>query len=282
MKRAFVLVLLTACGAAKESNPSASCAVSGRTRSAIVTRFGFVRPDPAQPEVAAGFDLDGRKSDDRDARGCRQPDFTAPDGVLGVDNQLARLLPLIDSMSGGALDGAVSSAINNGQLLVAITVDGLDDRCNDDSVTLRLQRVSGTPLVGADQRIDPGQTFELDPEGGESAIAARVKNGFVEAGPSSLELPVSILDAQFPASFHGARVRLRLSDDGAIDGVLGGGLDREELMTHVRGFTLEADFVTALDAALELFADLDPDASGACRQFSAAIELEARPAFVLR
>jgi hypothetical protein len=34
---------------------------------------------------------------------------------------------VVDSMTGGAFDGLIQAAVNNGQLLVAVTLDGVDD-----------------------------------------------------------------------------------------------------------------------------------------------------------
>ncbi len=232
------------------------------------------------PRIADGFDVDGRVSDSSDPQGCRRDDFTSSDGTPGVDNQLALLLPLVDQMTGGALDGAIQAAINNGQLLVTITIDDLDNRCNDDHIGITFQRVAGMPSVGADMRIDPGQTFDLQRSEATSRVDGRVREGFVEAGPFSLAIPIAVLDARFTLNFYAARFRARLLDDGGLDGIVGGGVSREEFSVHVHSFNIPMALMSTIDGALQLFADLAPDARGRCAQVSGAMRLDGRPAFV--
>ncbi|MCA9638968.1 MAG: hypothetical protein KC420_23230, partial [Myxococcales bacterium] len=141
MLRALVVVALAAAGCGDGASsadagtdaprPLAACDSPGTTRSMVLSTFGFVRPDAMRGNRVDGFDLDDRVSTAGDAEGCRHADFTSPDGITGIDNQLARLLPVVDMMTGGAVDGLVQAAVNNGQLLIAITLDGVDDTRND-------------------------------------------------------------------------------------------------------------------------------------------------------
>lgn len=276
MRSALVLLLLAAC------NPQRpECIPPSRSLSGIVTELAFTRFG-SDSLVVDGFDLDARRSKDEDSASCNQPDYIAPDGTEGVDNQLASLLPLVDGLTGGALDGAVQSAVNNGQLLLAFTLDDVDDLCNDDDVTLRVQRVSGTPLVGADARLDAGQTFDLIPEEIETVLPAAIKGRSVEVGPTTIPFPIAILDAQLTVRFYSGRLRIALAEDGSMDGLVGGGLDHDEVMERVRGLTIRENLMTTVDGAMRLFADLAPNEAGVCTQMSAAVRLSARSAFVLR
>jgi hypothetical protein len=276
MRGAFVLIVFAAC------NPQRpECIPQSRSVSGIVTELAFTRFG-SDPQIVDGFDLDTRRSKEADGASCNQPDYVAPDGTEGVDNQLASLLPLVDNLTGGALDGAVQSAVNNGQLLLAFTIDDVDDLCSDDQVTLRVQRVSGTPLVGADARLDPGQTFDLMPEEIETVLPATIKNRQVEIGPATIPFPVAILDAQLTVRFYSGRLRLMLAEDGSMEGLVGGGIDRDELMERVRGLTIRENLMTTIEGALGLFADLAPNDTGVCTQMSAAVRLSVRSAFVLR
>jgi hypothetical protein len=266
--------------------PSAACVSSGgactaesSSRSAVVAQLGFVRQS-ADGTTVEGFDLDGRVSTSTDAMGCRQPDFTSADGTRGIDNQLAMLLPVVDSMTGGALEGAVQGAINNGQQLLAMTLEGLDSACDDPEVTLVIQRVAGMPFVGADMRLDPGQTFDALRDAAPTRVAARVHNGELEAGPFTLPLPVAVLTASFTLNLYGARVRARLLADGGLDGIIGGGIDREEFMAQVRTLIIGQSLMNSIGAALSLFADLDPGAGGRCTRLSSAVRFSARSTFV--
>lgn len=276
---------LAGCGdadpAATAPAPSTNaCAVPSGTASMVVTRFAFVRQDAMQTTIADGFDLDGRTSTASDAQACRQPDFTAPDGTMGVDNQLARLIPIVDQMTGGVLDLAVQTAINNGQLLVGITIDDLQDRCNDPSVTVRVRRVAAMPFVGSDMRIDPAQTFDLMRGAPVTTAHGRVRDGVLTIDPTDLPLPIAVLDAQFVATFYNARMRLRLDDQGGGEGILGGGVSADEFIATVRTLNIATGLMMTVATALHLFADLDPDADGHCQRVSGAMALSARTAFI--
>lgn len=261
--------------------PRARCDSPGRARTVVLASFGFVRVDAMRANVAEGFDLDGHVSATGDPVGCRHADFTAPDGTPGVDNQVARLLPVVDSMTGGAFDGLIQSAVNNGQLLVAVTLEGVDDARDDDCVTLVFQRVQGMPLVGADMRLDPGQTFDLMRDEAVTRAPARIRGGVVEAGPFTLPLPVAALDARFTLNLYDARVRATLRDDGGLAGVIGAGISAREFGDTISRYGIGEGLQMSIGGALRLFADLAPDeAGGACTQVSAGVRFDARPAFV--
>lgn len=258
----------------------AACVPPEHERTAVISRFGFVRQDPMMPGVVDGFDLDDHVSRAGDPRSCRHEDLVSPDGTPGINNQLAQLLPIVDSMTGGVIDSAIQTAINNGQLLITLSVEDLDDLCHDDQVTLVFQRVSGMPFIGADMMLDPGQTFDLQRDDPVTRVPARVTDGVLEAGPFTLPLPIAVLDASFTLNLYSTRVRARLTDDGGMDGLIGGGIARDEFLEHVHTFNIPMSLMTAVESALTLFADLDRNASGQCAQVSAALRFSARSAFV--
>lgn len=281
-----VCACLGACGdgaaesAADAGRPLAACDSPGRQRAVVLVSYGFVRADPMRGNVVDGFDLDGRTSAAGDPAGCRHADFVSPEGTPGVDNQVARLLPVVDSMTGGAFDGLIQAAVNNGQLLVAVTLDGVDDLQNDACVRLSFQRVQGVPFVGSDMRLDPGQTFDLSREEPVTRVTGRIRDGVLEAGPFELPFPFAALDARFVLDLHGARVRARVGADGSLTGVIGAGLSWREFGETVTRYGIGAGLQSMLLGALRLFADLAPDDGGMCQQISVGMRFDARPAFV--
>jgi len=245
----------------------------------VIARFGFVRAEVDRPTVAAGFDLDGRVSTGSDALGCRQADFTSPEGTQGVDNQLARLLPIVDGMTGGALDGAIQGALNSGQLLVALSVEGVDDPTDDPCVILVVERVAGMPFVGSDMLVDQGQTFDVLRDERATRVDATLTGGVVEAGPFTLPLPIAVLDVRMVLNLYNARFRARLRDDGGMEGLVGGGMSVAEFSQEVMRFGIPTEQMSAIGTALRVFADLTP-VEGRCTQVSAGITFDARLAFV--
>ncbi|MBL8605499.1 MAG: hypothetical protein JNK72_26445 [Myxococcales bacterium] len=267
-------------GAANEAAlRAARCQPSNTTRSAVIARFGFVRPAMNNAAVAEGLNLDNRVSTSGDSLGCRQADFTSPTGEAGIDNQLARLLPVVDAMTGGAFDGAIQGAVNNGQLLVGISLEGIDDPQNDPCVTLAFTRVSGSPFVDSNMLLDKGQTYELQRDRPVTRVSAALRNGVVTAGPFLLPLPITVLDANFVLNLHQAQIRATLREDGSLEGVIGGGISVSEFSDQVRTLTISQTEMNTITGALRVFADLAPE-NGRCQQISAGIRFLAREAFL--
>ena len=254
------------------------CPVTAREQSMVLTRLVLLRQSPAG--VSPGFDLDGRVSGADDALSCRRRDLTSPEGATGIDNQFSLLVPALDTATAGALDAAIQAAINNGQLMVAVSVEGLDDRVNDPCVTVVFRRVQGMPFVGSDARIDPGQTFDTLRTEPISRVTGRMRNGVIEAGPFFLGLPVAVLDARFIIPLHNARVRIRWHADDTFEGLIGGGIPAAEMIAVTQTLTIGSDLMGLVRRLILSITDLDPDAEGNCRSFSAAVSFEGRAAYV--
>lgn len=256
----------------------AQCAPTRREQSIVVTRMRFVKA--SRPGVSEGFDLDGRVSDAGDASTCRRADFTSPDGTAGVDNQLSILVPVLESQTAGGLDAVLQAAINSGQLMLSISLDGLDDRRDDPCVRVRFRQLQGVPFVGSDQRIDPGQTFSVNREQPVSEVVGRLRNGVLEAGPFDIAVPVAVLEARFTLHFRGARLRLRWHDDDTFEALLGGAIDAQELITVVQPLGIPDSLRSLVGQVVRSISDMRPDANGQCQAFSGVIAVEGRSAFV--
>lgn len=257
----------------------ATCPVAaGADQSMVFTRLILIKQDPAG--VSPGFNLDGRVSGSDDATSCRRRDLTSPDGETGIDNQFSLLVPALETATAGALPALLQAAINNGQLMMAVSVEGMDDRRNDPCVNLVFRRVAGSPFVGSDNRIDPGQTFDTMHTEPVTRVSARLRNGVIEAGPFFLGLPFAALDARFTIPLSGARVRIRIKDDDTFEGVIGGSIPASEIITISQGLTIGGELMGLVRTLVNSLVDLDPDANGNCRAISAAVGFEARPAFV--
>ena len=277
--------MLAGCGDA-DGTPAAPppaprvCPTTKTSTSMVLTRFAFVRQDTTRTNVSEGFNLDERVSALGDLASCRQADFTAPDGRTGVDNQLSRLIPLVDAMTGGVLDSALQTAINNGQLLMVVTLDDVQDRCNDPEVNLRFQRVAGMPFVGSDMRVDPGQTFDLMRDAPLTRGRGAIRDGVLTISPQDIPMPVAVLDTRFILMFYGAQLRLRLDDDGGAEGVIGGGISVAEFGATAMTFNIPSALQSTVRTSLQLFADLSPGDDGRCQRISGAMYISARRAFV--
>lgn len=266
---------------ATPAGPADDCVATGPIRSSLVRQLGFARQEPEG--ISEGFDLDRRVSDRSDAIACGRADFTSPGGTPGIDNQIARLVPLVEMQAGGvSLDDILETAINNGQMLLAVELEDLDDERNDPCVTVQFRPLMGTPSLGTDGLIEIGQTFDARTDGVISRIeGARLVDGVLDAGPAELSLPVTILDASFILHVHDALVHIVIDEEGNFSGAFGGGVDIAEMITISQSLNVPSDLMGAVMLLLNNNADLARDeATNRCGQISATLLFEAVPAFV--
>jgi hypothetical protein len=265
---------------AEAKAPIDTCA-PGRARSSIVTKLAFTREAPKG--VAPGFDLDKRVSDGSDEESCLRVDFTDAEGTPGIDNQLAALLPDIEGVVGNAVDGLIQGAINNGELLIMMELDSVDDPVNDACVHQNVQLAKGLPMLGTDGVIEGFQTFRLDTQAPlNRAENGKISGGVVTAGPVELGIPIKIFDVNFILKIHQAYFHYTMDEDGYIAGYLGGGIVPDEVIEGLKDGAGLGDILPIFRLALKSSADLDPDENGKCRQVSAALEFKAAPAFIRR
>jgi hypothetical protein len=239
----------------------------------IVSELSFGR---AEGRVAPGFDLDGIVG-----MQCGARDFTAPDGTPGIDNALAELLPLVEAQVGGLrLDSLVQNSIASGQILLAIQLAGVDDRTNDGCVGVRMRRLTGSPLLDAENRLLPFQTLYPDEttvinELGETRVTA----GRIEPMPADLSLPVSILDARFTLDVRDAHLRLTYVGNDAIEGIVAGGIEVEQILAVVVTLNIPDDLMAMAELLIRSYADLVPMGRD-CGQISAVLTFRAIPGFI--
>ncbi len=229
------------------------------------------------PAIVPGFDLDDRVSAADDLETCRREDFTspAPDNEPGVDNRLGPTLASQEEML-----HVRSNLIGNvrlGNVLVLLEVRGVDDFVNDDRVEVDvlfglLPEGVEMPMLMADFRYVPGQTFDLDPrsflDDGTTirvSLAGRIVDGRLDAGPGSLTLTVPFEMDTVELDLKRVRSRFDISETGLARGVIGGSLDVEETAMRLAEVT-EFDAAT-LEIILNGSADLDR-IDGRCRSVS--------------
>lgn len=252
------------------------------TRVYVITTIGFEREEPAG--VALGFDLDDRVSESGDPQGCRARDFTAPDGTPGIDNQMAKLLPVVDQFGENALQTLVQGAIDEGRTMLMILIEGIDDPVNDDDITLTIRRGIGSPLLGTDGKILPGQTLDLadDPPLGRFE-GAKIVDGAVEAGPFEVTLPAVVFNVQYVLPVPQGYVRFRFDEYGALqEGVMAGGvpLSAVNVILEQADGAVGDDIVGLVGPLLRGMADLAPDERGQCTEMSATLSFVAVPAWL--
>lgn len=263
----ITLPLLAACGEEAAVERSTS----------IVQRLGLARE--MEPGVSVGFDLDAQVSDSLDARSCNKEDFVDPAGVRGIDNQIARLMPLVDLAGQGAVDALVQAAIGEGRLLMFVSVERTPDA---ETVDVLFERGEGLPLVGGDGLLLEGQTIARHtvPDLGHTQ-ATEQADGTLSMGPFALQLPIVVFNFFFEFSIPDAKVRLTPRPEGGYDAVLGGSATVDQILGIVKtadsgGTKLQG----LLGDGIRDVADLERDRStGLCTAMSLAATFRTVPAF---
>lgn len=235
--------------------------------------------------VAPGFDLDGRVSDASDRESCFQEDFVSPDGVPGVDNQMAVLKPTIDSLTGVDFNDNLAASVRGGSLLVLVQLDGVDDFTDDDCVALSIffgELPAGVPApdVGPDGRFEPDQTFDVSASSIGMDMRATIHlsglviaDGVLRAGPITLPIRAELPEGTFELVARDATIEVRPSAGALTDGLLGGGVSAEEAVAAVSMLS-DALPATLIRGVLNGVTDLDRDDRGQCKSFSIGALLE--------
>jgi len=253
---------------------------SGPPRRAVVTNLSFTREDPKG--VAPGFDLDRHvSSKGEDDASCRKGDFTAPDGRIGIDNQLAALIPEVEAIVGNAVDGLIQGAINDGLLLIMLDFEGIDDFKNDSCLGVTVHLAEGKPSLGTDGVIEAYQTFSPKPGSTSNhGTNGTIQDGVLTIGPMDVAIPLKLFDVSFTLNVYDAYFRFNTDEDGFLDGQLSGGIVPEELIEGIKDGAGLGDILPLILTVMKTSSDLKPNDQGKCTQLSVAVNVKAVPAFM--
>lgn len=291
--RSWIFVLAASmfalAGCASEPPPKQTASKQSVTQAGVITFATFARVIDDKTHVAEGLDIDGVVSPDGDAASCGMKDFTSPEGEPGIDNQFGGLLPVIEGYVGSENIGQLlATAISNGQLLILLAVDGVDDLNDDDDVTVRISAGKGTPLLDGQGKFITYQTFGIDHVTAPvSELPGKIEDGVLYIGPGEAVLPVRVLDAKFNLDLHGVIGRIELTPDEngggvTMKGTLGGGIAVADFKDIIASLNIGQDVIQMATGLIGLLADLERDEdTGKCTQVSAALRVETTPAFVL-
>ncbi len=276
MSRALPLVIAAALG-------WTGCAVddddvtTGTSELSVVTALRFAREEP-EGFSTGGFDLDGFDSALGGSDGCGIGDLVhVVTGEQGIDNSFgSSLLPALENIGGGPLEDLIQNSILDGELLLMIELDGVDDPMNDDCVALHVSRGIGPAMIGGDGAILPDQTYSRDPDKPTSVVECAVlQDGVLRADPFSLRLPLNIFDEHVDITLLDGAIEVALLGQGRITGSIGGGVGIQDLKDNVATLDGIGDQIPALiGPLLDFNADLAPTTLGTCTQLSVAITFE--------
>ena len=250
-----------------------------RSHATVMRRFIF--NGEVEEGVAWGFDLDGVNNTSGEEESCYEYDYVDPEGRTGIDNQLAKIWTDLEPLVGEATQALVQGAINQGDFLLLIEIEGLDDFQNDDDVTLHLFRGIQRPMLSTDSLIIPDQTFYVDEAFASSTVRnLQIVDGKVEAGPIDFQVPIDILEASFVMDVIDGMIRFEIDEHGNFDGYLGGFVEHGKVLDELIATDAEQEAMLVAP-----FFERNADrrrVNGRCQEFSVAFGFEGTTSYVVR
>ncbi|MSP54808.1 MAG: hypothetical protein EXR69_04265 [Myxococcales bacterium] len=277
----FLLTCLLACLPLRSPEPACP---GEKTAVFVISQLTFSRE--LEEGVSAGFDLDDAVSAAGGSSGCGLADYTDPDGTPGVDNQFARVLPVLETTEAQALEPLIQAAVDDGSLLITLELGNVDagittPDSSDTCVDFALGRATGTPSMGTDGAMEWNQTLARDTlsprsEAGEVAVV----DGHLEASGLAVTLPVTILGHELLVTVLNGSLRFDVQEDGSVVGTLAGGLDQAELLAIAETDNIDPEVTEMVASLLDYNVDLAPNEAGTCQQLSITLQFVAVPVFL--
>ena len=267
MRLLIAIVLVTSFGGCSPEEPASSCGDPNSKMHFVVTTMGYVRSSDG---ISEGFDLDGT-----DEALCGISDLEDQDGQTGIDNGLSYLIPALDASEAKVVEGYINTGILEGRILLVVTLSHVDDMRNDDCIDVSFSLGDGEPLLGTDGGILAGQTLGVADIPGSTVTGVAIVEGRVDARPLSLDIPVSILDANFELNMKNGGLRLNLSEDGGATGFFTGTVHQDEILEILTSSGgIDSDVYDLVTSILGLALDFE-DEEGQCSEMSAALSYTA-------
>lgn len=228
-----------------------------------------------QGPVAPGLDLDGVTGPE---------DFTSPEGLRGVDNQMHRVLGCIANYR--APDGPIrffedEMVLRENYNRIIVQLTGVDSLVDDPDVDVLIFRGRDNVLVDAGGlKALPGGTQRIDTRWGSRFIRrtrGHIAKGTLTTEPVDLLYPWDAFNMPTDQYMWGARLSLALTPESA-EGLLAGYTDVETWYLHMlRNWSAHYQSYgkssgPSIYKAMRRLADAVPDpATGANRAISSAL-----------
>ncbi len=249
-----------------------------------------------QSNVSYGRDLDGVTSEGEDDTTCGTNDFVSPDGVHGVDNELYRVLGCVDSFrrdaefAGGAMEDYHVGSYRDGETTTLMEIRGVDDRMNDDDVTVGIYSSSdATPFDSQKNGIGFASMSVTDNTLWHNEVKGKIVDGELITEPFDLRLKFGWSGRPAEYKIKESRIHLTLKEDGTAEGDLAGYFNTLEAYRHnfhnARGALEVANGFTCPAAwdSIQKYSDGHKDPkTGKCTTISTAMTIQAVPAFLIQ
>jgi len=241
--------------------------------------------------ISYGMNLDGNTDGSATPKTCAHQNFTTPDGVAGIDNQMYRLLGCTFGWrdSGYVETNANGELIDTSQGVTLIEISDVDDNMNDDDVTVRMFRANDVLPKDAQGKVLPYASYRIhDIPGYGLPAKGRIVDGVLKTQPIEAYLPyygnlahseIHLKDMRVEIDLHATETRAK--------GMIAGYRDLDNFWSYFRkgGYlAVTGQFsCPAMYVAAHELADGYPDPeTGECTALSSAYNIEAIPAFIVK
>jgi hypothetical protein len=274
------------------------------------------KPDPNFKTVtgknvpADGIDLDGQDShlNGKAARNmCPHEDFRGTNGERGIDNQFFRLVGCSKSWQSTGLSNSYEIEMYTGAWGILITLKGAGDLRNAKDVEVGIYANADPIQLSPTREALPNATYAVDQDSRFRATThGRIVNGVLTTDPVDVRFHVVTNSMHLERPLKDARLRMTVTPDGGLDGILAGYAPVEELYDYQYGFRngkdakgdpapLQLRTISSIGQAAVLghtcqgayyamkqLADGDRDPkTGQCSSLSTQYRIKAIPAFVV-
>jgi hypothetical protein len=259
---------------------------------------------------ADGIDLDGQDSHVKGKAApntCAHDDFVGMNGERGIDNQFYRLVGCSKSWQPSGISNSYEIEMYTGAWGILITLKGAEDLRNAKDVEVGIY-ANGDPIqLSPTREALPNATYAIDQDPRFRATThGRIVNGVLTTDPVDVRFHVITNSIHLERPLQDARLRLTVTPDGGLDGILAGYTPVEELYDFQYGFRngkdakgnpapLQLRTVSSIGQAAVLghtcqgayyamkqLADGHRDAkTGQCTSISTQYRVKAIPAFVV-
>lgn len=240
-----------------------------------------------------GENIDGNDDGGATPNTCAHRNFTTPDGVPGIDNQMYRL---IGCTYGWRESGLVDTAANelrlaSGLAMVLVEIDGITDPRNSPEVTVTFYRSIDQFILDGSSKPLPFATYRIDTADGQPRYADKLKgrivDGVLTTERGDVRLPYYGNYSFINPVIRDFKITLAIDEDGvAAKGMITGYYDVDQFVHYVGGLggiiPISYYSCPAVYEAAHRLADGYPDpATGKCTALSSAFNVAAKRAFIL-
>jgi hypothetical protein len=268
-------LLLAACGKPPAANPLAHCnqglcgdgPVYGIATAQLVASDGKGH--------SQGFHLVGA-----DTGACPASGFTNAATGTPVDNQVANVLPVLESYVGSALPTYIQTAVNDGGLFLAFEIVGNPE--TDKTVDVVVHQGMGSPLLGTDGFLLENQTIQIatgTPLG--VCTGGTMKNGTLSCGPFTVLIHIGVFQNVYDLTFEETQMTMTFPTDGSDSQVIMGGA---VTVANIQAIAAEAgggagNLGPVVNNVVPSLADVLDPVNHTCDRISGVLGITARPIF---